>query len=149
MSHSCQLVQQPPEQDRVAAQDAMSCEMTTRASCTTPGSWKAPALLATCSSLLATCTEYCSTGRCQQEMDDMQSHSESGAVDGAVGVDRNGDQDVQDHRQPAAVNECISEQLLVALHRLLLVLLQLQDLGPRRFDDTVGVLLFYSMIIKS
>ena len=89
----------------------------------------------------------------------MQSHSESGAVDGAVGVDRNGDQDVQDHRQPAAVNECISEQLLVALHRLLLllvalhrlllVLLQLQDLGPRRFDDTVGVLLFYSMIIKS
>ena len=74
----------------------------------------------------------------------MQSHSESGAVDGAVGVDRNGD-----HRQPAAVNECISEQLLVALHRLLLVLLQLQDLGPRRFDDTVGVLLFYSMIIKS
>jgi len=78
----------------------------------------------------------------------MQSHSESGAVDGAVGVDRNGDQDVQDHRQPAAVNECISEQLLVALHRLL-VLLQLQDLGPRRFDDNVGVLLFYSMIIKS
>ena len=79
----------------------------------------------------------------------MQSHRESGAVDDAVGVDQNGDQDVQDHRQPAAVNECISEQLLVALHRLLLVLLQLQDLGPRRFDDTVGVLLFNSMIIKS
>ena len=56
----------------------------------------------------------------------MQSHRESGAVDDAVGVDQNGDQDVQDHRQPAAVNECISEQLLVALHRLLLVLLQLQ-----------------------
>ena len=79
----------------------------------------------------------------------MQSHSESGAVDDGVGVDRSGDQDVQDHRQPAAANECISEQLLVALHRLLLVLLQLQDLGPSRFDDTVGVLLFYSMIIKS
>jgi hypothetical protein len=66
------------------------------------GSWKAPALLATYSSLLATCTappapvvqqfvgdggvsvattgRRC-TGRCQQEMDDMQSHSEGGAVD--------------------------------------------------------------------
>ena len=76
----------------------------------------------------------------------MQSHSESCAVDDGVGVDRSGDQDVQDHRQPAAANECISEQLLVALHRLLL---QLQDLGPSRFDDTVGVLLFYSMIIES
>ena len=56
----------------------------------------------------------------------MQSHRESGAVDDAVGVDQNGDQDVQDHRQPAAVNECISEQLLVALHRLILILLQLE-----------------------
>ncbi len=36
-----------------------------------------------------------------------------------------GDQDAQDHRQPAAADECISEQQLVALHRLLLILLQL------------------------
>ena len=56
----------------------------------------------------------------------MQSHSEGGAVDDGVGVDRSGDQDAQDHRQPAAADECISEQLLVALHRLLLILLQLE-----------------------